>query len=263
MPDVEKSIRYQALPANRSGTVDREGVGGGLLPLFLRGGADPAAAVSATIAPMHVLLDGEEIRIEKPTIAAALEAAKRAAEGRKRVVIEASMDGKPIADAWLECPPCEPRPGAEIRFVSADPLSLVRVTFLEIAEELKGAIGHQEAAAKAVQTGRLDEAMPRVSAALGVWQNVREGVINGATLLGMDLGTMPARTPGGGAEETVGQHIESLAKALGELKRAIGASDWPGVADVLAYDLGDQAKSWQVVMNALADEVGRRSYQGA
>jgi hypothetical protein len=60
----------------------------------------------------------------------------------------------------------------------------------------------------------------------------------------------------------VGQHIDGLAKALAELKRAIGASDWPGVADVLAYDLGDQAKRWQVVMNALADEVGRRSVQG-
>ena len=212
---------------------------------------------------MHVLLDGEEIRVEKPTIAAALDAAKREAEKRHRVVIEASMDGTPIADAWLECPPAEARPGAEVRFVSADPLSLVRVTFLEIAEELKGAIGHQEAAAAAVQTGRLDEAMPRVSAALGVWQNVREGVINGATLLGMDLGAMPAPAVGTSPSQTVGQHIDGLAKALTELKRAIGASDWPGVADVLAYDLGDQAKRWQVVMNALADEVGRRSYQGA
>lgn len=211
---------------------------------------------------MHVLLDGEEIRIEKPTIAAALEAAKREAEKRKRVVIEASMDGSPIADAWLECPPPEPRPGAEVRFVSADPLSLVRVTFLEIAEELKGAIGHQEAAAAAVQKGELEEAMPRVSAALGVWQNVREGVINGATLLGMDLGTMHAPAAGGEPRRTVGQDIEGLAKALTELKRAIGASDWPGVADVLAYDLGDQAKRWQVVMNSLADEVGRRTMQG-
>lgn len=212
---------------------------------------------------MHVLLDGEEIRIEKPTIAAALEAAKREAEKRNRVVIEASMDGAPIADAWLECPPTEPRPGSEVRFVSADPLSLVRVTFLEIAEELKGAIGHQEAAARAVQTGRLDEAMPKVSAALSVWQNVREGVINGATLLGMDLGAMRAPAVGNDPSQTVGQHIDGLARALGELKRAIGAADWPGVADVLAYDLGDQAKRWQVVMNALADEVGRRSYQGA
>ncbi len=212
---------------------------------------------------MHVLLDGEEIKVERPTIAAALDAAKREAERRKRVVIEASMDGTPIADAWLECPPTEPRPGAEVRFVSADPLSLVRVTFLEIAEELSGAIRDQQAAAKAVQTGRLDEAMPSVSAALGVWQNVREGVINGATLLGMDLGSMPAPAAAGSPAQTVGQHIEGLATALAELKRAIGASDWPGVADVLAYDLGDQAKRWQVVMNALADEVGRRSYHGA
>lgn len=212
---------------------------------------------------MHVLLDGEEIKVERPTIAAALEAAKREAERRKRVVIEASMDGSPIADAWLESPPTEPRPGAEVRFVSADPLSLVRVTFLEIAEELRSAISHQEAAAAAVQTGRLDEAMPRVSAALGVWQNVREGVLNGASLLGMDLGVMQAPATAGQAGQTVGEHIDGLAKALTELKRAIGAADWPGVADVLAYDLGDQAKRWQVVMNALADEVGRRSYQGA
>ncbi len=210
------------------------------------------------MAAMHVLLDGEEIRVEQPTVAAALEAAKREAERRKRVVIEASMDGSPMADAWLECPPTEPRPGAEVRFVSADPLSLVRVTFLEIAEELGTAMTNQEAAARAVQTGRLDEAMPKVAAALGVWQNVREGVINGATLLGMDVETMTAPSVG---KETVGQHIEALAKALGELKRAIGASDWPGVADALAYDLADQAKRWQGVMNALADEVGRRSYQ--
>jgi hypothetical protein len=211
---------------------------------------------------MHVLLDGEEIRVEKPTIAAALEAAKREAERRKRVVIEASMDGSPIADAWLECPPCEARPGVEVRFVSADPLSLVRVTFLEIAEELKGAAVQQQAAAAAVQTGRLDEAMPKVSAALSVWQNVREGVINGATLLGMDLGAMPAPAIDNSPAQTVGQHIEALARALSELKRAISASDWPGVADALAYDLHDQAKRWQAVMNALADEVGRRAYHG-
>ncbi len=210
---------------------------------------------------MQVLLDGEEIRTERPTIAAALQAAKCEAEKRRRVIIEASLDGTPIADSWLECPPQEPRPGAEVRFVSADPLSLVRVTFLEIVEELQGAIGHQDAAAVAVQTGRLDEAMPRVTAALTVWQNVREGVLNGATLLAMDLSTMPTTSESGGAR-TVGEHIEGLSKALSELKRAIGAADWPGVADVLAYDLNDQARHWQVVMNALADEVGRRALEG-
>lgn len=212
---------------------------------------------------MHVLLDGEPINIEQPTIAAALVAAKREAERRKRVVIEASMDGAPMADAWLEHPPTDARPGAEVRFVSADPLSLVRVTYLELAEELSTAAQEQSAAAAAVQQGKLDEAMPRVSAALGVWQSVREGVVNGAMLLGMDPSSLRVSAAQGEAERSVMEHIDGLARALTELKRAIGASDWPGVADALEYDLKDQADRWRAVMNALADEIGRRAAAGA
>lgn len=211
---------------------------------------------------MQVLLDGEPIRIEQPTIAAALAAAKREAERRNRVVIEASMDGAPIADAWLEQPPPEPRPGAELRFVSADPLSLVRVTFLELAEELGRTARTQAEAAAAIQRGRLNEAMPQLTGSLQVWQNVREGVVNGASLLGLDLATLPVPAPAADAGRTVSDHIDALARALAELKRAISAADWPGVADALEYDLKDQAERWQTVMNTLADEVGRRAIAG-
>ena len=212
---------------------------------------------------MHVLLDGEAISVSQPTIAAALVAAKREAERRKRVVIEASMDGSPIADAWLEHPPTDARPGAEVRFVSADPMSLVRVTYLELADELATAARDQSAAAAAVQQGKLDEAMPRVSAALGVWQHVREGVVNGATLLGIDPASLRVRAAQDEPEKSVMEHIDGLARALTELKRAINASDWPGVADALEYDLKDQADRWRAVMNALADEIGRRAAAGA
>lgn len=212
---------------------------------------------------MQVLLDGEPISVQQPTIAAALVAAKREAERRRRVVIEATMDGAPLADSWLEHPPTDARPGAEVRFVSADPLSLVRVTYLELAEELGAAAREQTLAAQAMQQGRLDEAMPRVSAALGVWQSVREGVVNGATLLGIDPAAMRVRATPGEPERTVMEHIDALARALAELKRAIGDSDWPGVADALEYDLKEQADRWRAVMNALADEIGRRAATGA
>jgi alpha-glucuronidase len=87
--------------------------------------------------------------------------------------------------------------------------------------------------------------------------------VNGATLLGMDPALLRVRAAQGEPEKSVMEHIEGLARALAELKRAIGASDWPGVADALEYDLKDQADRWRAVMNALADEIGRRAAAGS
>jgi hypothetical protein len=46
-----------------------------------------------------------------------------------------------------------------------------------------------------------------------------------------------------------------LAGRLEEVKRSLAAEDWSALADVLAYDLGEQAERWKLVLISLSDSL--------
>jgi hypothetical protein len=201
---------------------------------------------------MKVLLDGQEIATERPTLAAAVDAARVAAGGRGRVIVEVAVDGRAVDDSELEDPRL--RPDAEVRLTSADPSMLVHVTLLEVADAIEAAAADQLEAARLIQIGRLDEAMSRLSAVLGAWEGVNRAVSHGAALLGLDaaelcVGDPPAPISGAVAE---------LSAQLAQIKRCLEHRDWVGLSDVLAYDMEDSPRRWRDLLTALAYDVRAR-----
>lgn len=203
---------------------------------------------------MRVLVDEQNVPVSEPTIAAALAAARAAAEARGRVVIEATLDGVAIPDESLASPPTDEFVGAEVRFGTADPGELVGSTLRGVAEALAEAQSEQRTAAEMIQAGDVAGALTHVSIALGVWDQVRAAVINGTALLGLRVETMEVRGTGGVAV-SVEDAVRGLAGRLGEIKRAFTAQDWSALSDALSYDMQDQAEAWRGILIGIAEAV--------
>lgn len=206
---------------------------------------------------MQVLLDGEQIVVDRATIAAALEAGKQAAERRHRVVVEAKVDGRTMSEQELATPTDTPTPGALVEFVSAEPHALVRVTLLELIPMLTEAASRQDQAASLITTGKLKEGLEKLGTAFEVWNAVQRAVGDGLQLLGLEVGEVEVLIDG--ESTAVASYIERLAAGLNEVKRALSAQDLSGLADVLQYDLKDEAVRWQGLLTALAEMSMRKS----
>jgi len=202
---------------------------------------------------MQVFLDDRALSPAHPTLASALRAGVDEAQRAGRVVVEAFVDGQPIADSVLENPP-EEAWGAEMRLTSVEPRSLVRVTLMDAAEALDAAAADQQTCAELIQSGRVDESLAPLSTAVQTWQAVREAVEKGAALMRMPLDSMTS--PGGatGTDRLV-DLIGALTSRLEEVKRSLAAQDWSSLADVMAYDMAEQATRWKEVLGTLAEEL--------
>ena len=200
---------------------------------------------------MRVLLDDQTVTIEEPTFAAAIAAGRRAAERRGRVLVEVSVDGRPAPESWLEDPAGEGREAAEVRLVSAEPVSLVQVTLLEVADALENVRAQQHRAAEWIQEDRLDQALGPLATVVATWTSVQQAVSNGAALLGLDLATV--ETASG---LRLSEMIEDLTGRLREVKAALQGQDWTAAADVLGYEMDERAVAWGEALRRLASAVG-------
>ncbi len=209
---------------------------------------------------MRVLLDDIEIPTDRPTLGGALRAVRAEAERRGRVVIEAQMDGQPIPDRHLESPPEDLIATGELRFITTDPVALVKTTFMDVADALDGARTDQAAAADLIQTGQIDQGLRQLGVALGVWENVRQAVSNGVALIGLNADALSV--PSNGQDLVLSDCVTSLAGRLGEVKRSVLAQDWSGLSDALSYDMEDQAKDWTGLLRGLAETISRPERAG-
>lgn len=203
---------------------------------------------------MRLFLDGDPIQVEVPGLATALREGAARAEERGRIVVEATLDGRALSDEQLEHPSDDPGAGEEVRLLSAEPRALVRITLLDAADALENAQTRQTECARQLQVGDIEGAMQTLSDAITVWQAVRDVVSRSADLLHLPLDsmTLPA---GDSPAPPVGDLIASLTASLEELKRSVNAEDWSALADVLAYDLDEQAGQWRGLMEGMAEHV--------
>lgn len=197
---------------------------------------------------MRVYLDNDQVPIAVPSLAAALAAVRESAERSGRVVVEVLRDGEPVPQHLLEQPTDAEEPGVEVRCASADPRRLVADSMRQAASELDASRSAHADAAAAIQTGRLDAAMPLLQSMMGLWSQAHRVVVDGAALAGLDLNTQVHGAP-------VAQSVRDLTALLGELKRALSAQDWSGVADTVGEDLPEQADRWAGLLHTLADRI--------
>ncbi len=193
---------------------------------------------------MRIYLDNELIDDAGTTLSKALETASAKAGDRLLIGVEA--DGQPVSEDHLADPPLTEPFAGELRFTSADPVSLVRVTLLEAADQLAASKEKQAAIAQQIQLGELSRAMPELSNVLDVWQQVEQCITLSRQVNGIELGHV-------NGEDTFEQLAADLTARLGEIRDAITARDLAGLADILAYDMDSQADSWTGVLRDLAE----------
>jgi len=197
---------------------------------------------------MRVFLDDTEITPPEPTLAACLAAGAEAGERAGRVVVEVWVDGAPAPEADLEHPPGRSPYADEVRLVTAEPCALVRTVMLDVAETLGDTIETQARAADAIQIGRTAEGLQGLGEALRAWDAARRAVDEGCALIRSRGGPDPAPA----VDPAL---VERLGAALASVKEALAREDWALLADLLAYDLKEQAEAWRRELARLADAV--------
>lgn len=200
---------------------------------------------------MKVFLDEKPLTIEVSTVAAALDAGRSAAGSQGRVIVEAKLDGRNLTNMELESPPASTAAGAEVRFVSADPVALVAYSFRDVAGLIPDMRAAQSAAARLLQSGEFEPALSQLAEALTAWESIRRVVDEGPRLLRLDLQTLKIGII------DVTQTIDQLAKHLAALQEALKTQDWPTLADILQGDLDPAAAQWQRLLTGLADRVAQ------
>ncbi len=197
---------------------------------------------------MRVLLDDHPLA-EAPTFASALRLAMDHASRLGRILVELSLDGQRVHDALLSNPP-ERSLGDELRAQSADPKALVVQTLHQAAQVLADLAPQQAEAGRLIQRGKTEEAVPKLEAIITSWQHAQQAVQQGVALLDLPVESIVTSDPAG-RRQTFAETVASLSSRLSELARTFQARDWSAVADVLIYDLGDDANRWQRLIGAI------------
>ncbi len=200
---------------------------------------------------MIVYLDDVRLEPETPTLADAIELARRAALEHGRVIIEIKGDGAAVAADLLDNPEAHDASFNELRLVSTPPGPMAREILLEARDTLDSARLDQSTAAELIQTGSLADALDPLQSALEAWSLVREVVDKIQALTGIDPAGVVVEARG--ERSTGASCVVALTKALADLRAALRASDWSALADLLAYDLDEQADRWQAMLAAMAE----------
>ncbi len=181
------------------------------------------------------------------TLRAAIAAASERAGSR--LLIEATADGCAVPADDLASPPAKEPYASEVRFLSADSGLLIQSALHDSADMLDRTSASQAEAARMLQKGDLPGALREIGGIVECWARVRQvvGLVAQASEAGLD---------GPGADATFTGRLPDMAKdltsGLSELKRAVQAQDWAALADVLAFDLEDQANRWRSWFGELA-----------
>jgi len=202
---------------------------------------------------MQVLLDGHPVRIEHASLAAAFSAGVEAAQAMGRIIVEVRFDGDRVPQAAFETITDGPTHVREVSFTSAHPGDTVREAFTDAAATIDAIRGNQTAAGELLQAGSLEASLPHIDAAIKAWQVVRDTLGQGASLAGIDLATL-ALPPEAG---TLDDALTTLARLLRELNAAIRKRDLVETADLLLYDLNEQARRWHTLLGAVSAAIPR------
>lgn len=200
---------------------------------------------------MHAFLDDQPLPVAQPTLHAAVRAAVEKAAAAGRVIVEVHADGRRLPDELIVSPPDE-AVGGELRFTSAHPRELVRTVLRDAAGALGNVLPIQRQCAEALQVGRQQDALAQLTEVIQTWQAIREALDSSVQLLGVPLERFSA-SAGGGPD--LAALDTALIGRLKEIDRALRSQDWSALADVLAYDMGDEAERWQVLLTGAADRL--------
>lgn len=201
---------------------------------------------------MRLLVDEREVRLDRPTLAAAISAGAGDAESRGRIVVEVRADGVTLAERDIESAPDVPGSFKEISVTTVSRGELASGVLLAAAAALGDLETAQRHVADQIVATRLEPAAAGLQEVLTVWQSVREACDQVCVLLGVDLHELAA---GAGAPDAGRGALEGLTAALAGVRASVQAQDWSGLADILTDELTDLAAEWRDLLGAISEVV--------
>lgn len=177
-----------------------------------------------------------------------------------RMIVEAIADGIEIPAGHLSEPPETDPYAQELRFKTADPSLLVRETLFDAADALRGIREVQQTCASLIQSGDKAGALADLSNVVSVWDQVNRAWELSRAVDGVDLHSTSTVSDAAGTD--IEQATARLNESLRELQRALLAMDWSELADVLSFEMDEQADQWSGIMSRLADTVRIAEVQG-
>ena len=194
---------------------------------------------------MTIYLDDKPVELAGDNLDTLLSAAKDQLAPTGRVVVEVQIDGEVIAGNDLDQCQDAPASASELRLYSANPSSLAITTLQQIRELLEDARNAQNQAAELFQQDKQDEAMQQVVAAIGVWQQAQQVILQSVQLLNIDI---ESKSVDG---QSVAEITNSLIEQISDLKDLLVSNDTVGLADVLAYEWPENINHWQLFITEL------------
>ncbi len=191
---------------------------------------------------MQILLDEVPCELDAATVAEAVLAAAALARSQGRLIVDVSVDGT----RWTEDSSAPSAPASIVALTSAQPSVLVRETFAQAADALAEADSLQRAAAESLQSDRGLAAMDMLAGAMAIWEGVREAIVNGSAIGGLDLAAQ-----GSGLDAAVAL----LHGRLDALRGALHHGDLVAVADLLLYEFPEVVARWRVLLGDLRQQV--------
>lgn len=200
---------------------------------------------------MRIYLDDQPIASKSGTLTGALAAV--AEHVGDRLVVEARADGRVLSPDELTAPAATDPFAQELRFRTADPIDLARVTLHDAGVavgELEGA--HAETA-DLIEAGSTEKMSSALSAIFATWSQTLSAI----EIISRTPG-MPWPPAGAGVDQAaIDGASGELRACLDQIKTALTAGDWAGLCDILRYDMDQQAASWKRLCNNLADALAR------
>lgn len=191
---------------------------------------------------MQILLDQVPCELDAATVAEAVLAAAALARSQGRLIVDVSVDGT----RWTEELSAPSAPASIVALTSAQPTVLVRETFAQAADALAEADSLQRAAAESLQSDRGLAAMDMLAGAMAIWEGVREAIVNGSAIGGLNLDAQ-----GAGLDAAVAL----LHGKLDALRGALHQGDLVAVADVLLYEFPEVVARWRALLGELQQQV--------
>ncbi|UYV12099.1 MAG: hypothetical protein NCW75_12445 [Phycisphaera sp.] len=195
---------------------------------------------------MKATLDGQSLTIDRPSLAAALEAGATSAREQGRIIVEVFLDGQPVQGEALGEPSDDALNAEHVEMTSTDPTSLVRVTLFDAADAMDSSQEEHAACAEMIHRGDIAAAMGSLGQLLSTWQAVREAIAQGGAAIGQPLSDYAG-------QGKLDERTEALSKQLDDLKRAVGNDDLSTVADLLEDDLRSEAGLWADTLRHIAE----------
>ena len=193
---------------------------------------------------MNIWIDDHQIT-DAPDLDTALERARVHAESKGRLIIDILVDGEPATDALFDEDASTLPAINELRFTTANTNEMVHETLQTTIESIELLKADQAAGVQQLREGHITDSMESMRAIMEGWQAIRDIVDQIAQITNIDIFTLQE------GDQTGAQLVESLSKALAEVRETLNTEDWSSLGDIIEYDLTELADQWSTLLLAM------------